>query len=55
MVAQQPIRLWMLIAFVHGLFVLVGAVMTIVHLLTLKPAGAVRTVSARGLAAEVGR
>jgi nitric oxide reductase subunit B len=40
MVAQQPIRFWMMIAFVHGLMVLAGAVMTIVHLLTLKPAGA---------------
>jgi nitric oxide reductase subunit B len=38
MVAQQPIRLWMLIAFVHGIGVLVGAVMAIVHLLTLRPA-----------------
>jgi nitric oxide reductase subunit B len=37
MVAQQPIRFWMLIAFVHGLGVLAGAVMAIVHLLTLRP------------------
>jgi hypothetical protein len=37
MVAQQPMRLWMLIAFVHGVGVLVGAVMTVAHLLTLKP------------------
>ncbi len=55
MVAQQPIRFWMLIAFVHGLFVLVGAVMTIVHLLTLKPADAGHVAPARKLAAEVGR
>jgi nitric oxide reductase subunit B len=38
MVAQQPIRLWMFIAFVHGIGVLAGATMSIVHLLTLKPA-----------------
>jgi nitric oxide reductase subunit B len=38
MVAQQPIRFWMFIAFVHGIGVLAGAAMTIVHLLTLKPA-----------------
>ena len=37
MVAQQPIRLWMLIAFGHGLGVLAGAAMVIVHLLTLRP------------------
>jgi nitric oxide reductase subunit B len=55
MVAQQPIRFWMLIAFVHGLMVLAGAVMTIVHLLTRKPAGAERAVPAWGTAAEVGR
>jgi nitric oxide reductase subunit B len=38
MVAQQPIRFWMFIAFVHGIGVLAGASMSIVHLLTLKPA-----------------
>ena len=38
MVAQQPIRFWMLVAFVHGVGVLAGAVMAIVHLLTLRPA-----------------
>jgi nitric oxide reductase subunit B len=37
MVAQQPIRFWMFVAFVHGIGVLAGAVMAIVHLLTLKP------------------
>lgn len=37
MVAQQPIRFWMFLAFVHGIGVLAGAVMVIVHLLTLKP------------------
>ncbi len=47
MVAQQPIRFWMLLAFVHGVFVLAGAVMTIVHLLTLRPAGAAEPASAR--------
>jgi nitric oxide reductase subunit B len=47
MVAQQPIRFWMLLAFVHGVFVLAGAVMTIVHLLTLRPAEAAAPASAR--------
>jgi nitric oxide reductase subunit B len=37
MVAQHPIRFWMFLAFVHGLGVLTGAVMAIVHLLTLRP------------------
>jgi nitric oxide reductase subunit B len=37
MVAQQPIRFWMFVAFVHGLGVLAGAAMAIVHLLTLRP------------------
>jgi nitric oxide reductase subunit B len=38
MVAQQPIRFWMFLAFLHGVGVLAGAIMTIVHLLTLKHA-----------------
>jgi len=38
MVAQQPMRFWMFVAFLHGVGVLAGAVMTIGHLLTLKPA-----------------
>jgi nitric oxide reductase subunit B len=37
MVAQQPIRFWMFLAFVHGVGVLAGAGMAIVHLLTLRP------------------
>ncbi len=36
-VSQEPIRLWMFIAFVHGLMVLAGAIITVRHLLTLKP------------------
>jgi nitric oxide reductase subunit B len=40
MVAQQPIRFWMLVVLLHGLALLAGAVMTIVHLLTLRPAQA---------------
>jgi nitric oxide reductase subunit B len=40
MAAQQPMRFWMLIAFLHGVGVLVGAAMTIWHLLTLRPAPA---------------
>ncbi|MEW5902406.1 MAG: hypothetical protein AB1715_13155 [Acidobacteriota bacterium] len=38
MIAQKPIRFWMSIAFAHGvLFVLTGAILTVRHLLTLKP------------------
>jgi nitric oxide reductase subunit B len=39
-VAQQPIRFWMFVAFAHGLIVLAGVVVTVKHLLTLKPASA---------------
>jgi nitric oxide reductase subunit B len=35
--AQQPIRFWIFIAFLHGLIVLAGVVVTVRHLLTLKP------------------
>lgn len=38
MLAAQPIRFWMFIAFVHGLVVVAGVFLTIKHLLTLKPA-----------------
>jgi nitric oxide reductase subunit B len=38
MTAQKPVRFWMFIAFAHGiLFVLPGVIITIKHLLTLKP------------------
>jgi nitric oxide reductase subunit B len=37
MVAQQPMRFWMLVVFLHGLVVLAGVVATVTHLLTLKP------------------
>jgi nitric oxide reductase subunit B len=37
-VAQEPIRFWMLIAFLHGLAVLAGVIITVKHLLTLKAA-----------------
>jgi nitric oxide reductase subunit B len=37
-VAQQPIRFWMFVAFVHGLMVLAGVIITVRHLLTLKAA-----------------
>ena len=37
MVAQQPMRFWMLVVFLHGLIVLAGVVVTVTHLLTLKP------------------
>jgi nitric oxide reductase subunit B len=45
MVAQQPIRLWMFIAFLHGIGVFAGAIMSIVHLLTLKHAPTVNVVA----------
>jgi nitric oxide reductase subunit B len=38
MIAQQPIRFWMLLAVLHGLMVLAGAVLSVIHLLTLRPA-----------------
>lgn len=38
MIAQQPIRFWMFVAFAHGiLMILPGTIITIKHLLTLKP------------------
>jgi nitric oxide reductase subunit B len=37
MLAAQPIRFWMFIAFLHGLMVLAGVVVTVRHLLTLRP------------------
>lgn len=36
-VSQEPIRFWMFVAFLHGLMVLAGVVVTVKHLLTLKP------------------
>jgi len=36
--AQQPIRFWMFVAFAHGLMVLAGVIVTVRHLLTLRPA-----------------
>ncbi|HEY6003849.1 MAG TPA: cbb3-type cytochrome c oxidase subunit I, partial [Anaeromyxobacter sp.] len=45
MVAQQPMRFWMLVVFLHGLVVLAGVVTTVVHLLTLKPERAVTAVA----------
>ncbi len=38
MVAQQPIRFWMAIVAAHGLMVVVGAMLVVKHLLTLRPA-----------------
>ena len=40
MVAQSPMRFWMLVVFAHGLLVLAGAAVLIKHLLTLRPAPA---------------
>jgi len=38
MVAQQPMRFWMLVVVLHGLLVVAGVVVTVRHLLTLRPA-----------------
>jgi hypothetical protein len=46
MVAQEPMRFWMLIVFVHGLVVLAGVVTTVTHLLTLRPERAAAEVPA---------
>ncbi len=37
-IAQEPIRFWMAIVAAHGLIVLLGVVVIVKHLLTLKPA-----------------
>jgi nitric oxide reductase subunit B len=39
MVAQRPVRFWMLLAVIHGLMVLGGVLITVRHLLGLRPAG----------------
>jgi nitric oxide reductase subunit B len=39
-VAQSPIRFWMMVVFLHGFLVLGGALVVIKHLLTLRPAPA---------------
>ena len=58
MVAQQPMRFWMLLVFLHGLVVVAGVGITVTHLLTLKPeragAAAPVEVSAREGVAGVG-
>jgi len=38
MMSQEPIRFWMLVAFAHGLVVFAGVIVTVKHLLTLRPA-----------------
>jgi len=38
MMAQAPIRFWMLLAFLHGLLVVAGVLVTVRHLLTLRAA-----------------
>jgi nitric oxide reductase subunit B len=43
MVAQEPMRFWMLVVFIHGLIVLAGVLVTVTHLLTLRPARAEET------------
>jgi len=40
MVAQDPIRFWMAIVAAHGLIVIIGVLVIVKHLLTLKPAAA---------------
>lgn len=37
MIAQEPMRFWMLVVFLHGLLVLAGVIVTATHLLTLGP------------------
>jgi nitric oxide reductase subunit B len=37
MVAQQPMRFWMLVVVLHGLVMVAGVVVTVVHLLRLHP------------------
>jgi len=37
-IAQEPIRFWMAIVAAHGLIVLLGVVVIVKHLLTLRPA-----------------
>ncbi len=43
MIAQEPMRFWMLVVFLHGLIVLAGVVTTVTHLLTLRPERAGRS------------
>ncbi len=38
MVAQRPMRFWMLVVVLHGLMVVAGVFLTVKHLLTLRPA-----------------
>jgi len=38
MMSQEPIRFWMFVAFAHGLIVVAGVIVTVKHLLTLRPA-----------------
>jgi nitric oxide reductase subunit B len=44
MVAQEPMRFWMLLVFLHGLAVLAGVIVTVTHLLTLRPERATEVV-----------
>jgi nitric oxide reductase subunit B len=49
MTAQQPIRFWMAVVVAHGVLVLVGAIVTTVHLLRLRAAPAAEVTADRGL------
>ncbi|HET9599240.1 MAG TPA: nitric-oxide reductase, partial [Anaeromyxobacteraceae bacterium] len=40
MVAQQPMRFWMVVVVLHGVMVVAGVAVTVKHLLTLRPASA---------------
>jgi len=44
-IAQQPIRFWMGVVAAHGLLVLLGVLVIIRHLLSLKPAPAAAPVT----------
>jgi len=46
MVAADPMRLWMLLAFAHGLLAVAGGIVVVYHLLVMRPA------RARGVASE---
>jgi nitric oxide reductase subunit B len=37
MVAEQPMRFWMLVVVLHGIVVVAGVAVTVVHLLKLRP------------------
>ncbi len=54
MVAQEPMRFWMLIVFLHGLLVLAGVAITVTHLLTLRPERAAEAIEVESVRPAVG-